>query len=551
MIVAASSSNVDVHGSALLDRVLSLQTVPVTSSDLDNWLYQVSQLEREVQTLWITHVLAVKRNANDATAKSAYKRLVEHWIPKIESQIDVLHDSAGALNLGESHPNVALYFKSDLGQSQSQEQLSLQAQERTLITEYDTIVSNRSVTVEGRQITVPEALSILRSTPDRQTRDALWQMIKRSELEVGPKLDAVFVQLLELRQNLAAVSNNANYVEYVWQSSNRCYTPDEAIEFLDVTSEIFAGLTAQVDRDRMRALEIEHLKPWDLDVRLTAPSGTVLSEENYVAISKQVIQEIDPNFGAVVDKLRQEGRFDLSPRPGKMNGNAAFLHKALNTTEIVCNLTGTFDDLSALLHELGHAIHWHFLTPNNFAWDLHGDKEVNEFFAFVFQFLGYEIVIKDTAFLQTDRDFYQRSIFERVLARLQSVNERVRMELWLYGQSRKLTPMEIDQHYLELYQRQSVDWADDEDYLSKQWQYPQLFTQSFYNIEYSISTIAALIFLSMYHKDSIEAIKRLKVGMGVGLSQGFKSIFEVMGIRFPFSRDQIVSAKDVLSGWLE
>jgi oligoendopeptidase F len=550
MTVAAPPSSVDVRADTLLDQLLNLQKVTVNSGNFDEWLNQLSQLEREVQTLWITHILAVKRNANDEIAKTQYKRLVSHWIPQLETQINLLHESACALDLAKSHPQIAFLFEADRLQSQSQQQLSLQSQERILVTEYDTIVSNKSVDLEGRNVTVEEALSIMTSTTNRQEREELWLLIKSSELQVVPKLDALFAQLLELRQNLATVSGHKNYVEYVWDSSNRCYTPDEAIEFLNATAEIFAGLTTHLDHDRARVLGIEQLRPWDLNIRLTMPTSTVLSDDDYINTSKQIIHEIDQEFGAVVEKLCQEGRFDLSPRLGKMNGNAAFLHKALNTTEIVCNLTGAFDDLSALLHELGHAIHWHFLTPNNFAWDLEGDKEVEEFFAFVFQFLGYEIVVKNTAFLQPDREFYRRSILEYALARLRSVDERVRMELWLYSQTGEITLLEIDQHYLELYHRPSVDWSGNKEYISKQWQHKNLFTRSFYNIEYSISSIAALIFLDRYHKNPSQAIKDLKNGMGVGLTRGFKSIFEVMGIHFPFSRDQIVFAKNVLSNWL-
>jgi oligoendopeptidase F len=551
MVVAVPSSDLDVHAGAVLDRLLDLQKIIVNPSDLDDWLHKLCQLEREVQTLWISHILAVKRNANDADAKARYKRLVEHWIPQLESQIDVLHDSTSAWDLAKSHPGVAAYFKSDQAQSQSQQQLSLQAQERILISEYDTIVSNRVVHLESGDITVLEALSIISSTTERPKREAMWQLVKTCELQVAPKLDALFAQLLELRQRIAAASDSTNYVEYVWKNSNRSYNPDEAVQFLTTIADVFANLTAHLDQARADALGVERLKPWDLNVRLAAPSSTVLSEDEYIAISKQVLQEIDPEFGAVVDKLLQEGRFDLSPRLGKMNGNAAFLHKALNTTAIVCNLTGAFDNLSGLLHELGHAIHWHFLTPNNFSWDLHGDKEVNEFFAFAFQFLGYEIIVRNTAFLQSDREFYRRSILEYALARLESVNERLQMELWLYSQPGGITSAEIDQHYLELYHRVSVDWSENMDYISKQWQHKQLFTQSFYNIEYSISTIAALTFLDMYHKNPAKAIENLKAGMEVGFTQGFKSIFEVMGIQFPFSRDQIVAAKNVLLGWLD
>jgi oligoendopeptidase F len=551
MTVAAQSFDVDVRAGALLNQLHSLQKVTVNSGDLDAWLYQLSQLEREVQTLWITRILAVKRNANDEDAKTQYKRLVSHWIPQIETQIDALHELACAWNLAESHPDVALRFEVDRLKKQSREQLALEAQERVLITEYDTIAGNKSVIFEGRHLRIQEVEALLRSTTDRHQREALWKLIKSSELEVAPKLDALFARLLELRQNLAAVSGHANYVEHVWASSDRLYTPDEAVEFLNSTAEIFADLNTRLDQSRANALGIEQLRPWDSNVRLSPPSDKVLSDDDYLDLSKQIIDNIAPEFGALVDKLRQEGRFDLSPRLGKMNGNAAFLHRALNTTEIVCNLTGAFGDVSALLHELGHAIHWHFLTPHNFAWDLNVGQEISEFGAFVFQFLGCEIISQNDTLSKSDRDWYRRSAIQNILARLRSVDERVRMELWLYSQTSEIASSKIDQHYLVLYQRPAMDWAGHEDYLAKQWQHEHLFTYSFYNIEYSIATVAALLFLDLYHENPSQAVEGLKVAMAMGSAQGFKANFAAMGIHFPFQREQIVAARNVLVSWLD
>jgi oligoendopeptidase F len=218
MVGAASSFDfLDVRASTLLDQLQGLEQATVTLGKLDDWLNQLSHLEREVQTLWITHILAVKRNANDEDAKALYKHLVKHWIPKIETQIDVLHNAACALDLAKSHPNLASHFESDRVQGQSQQQLSLQAQERVLITEYDTIVSNKSVAFEGRNLKSREVESIIKSTVNREKREELWHLIKDSELKVTKKLDVLFTALLDLRQNLAAASGYNNYVEYVWQ----------------------------------------------------------------------------------------------------------------------------------------------------------------------------------------------------------------------------------------------------------------------------------------------------------------------------------------------
>jgi hypothetical protein len=68
---------------------------------------------------------------------------------------------------------VALRFEADRLQSQSPQQLALQAQECVLITGFDTIAGNKSVALESRNFKVQEVQSIMKSTTDRQEREAL------------------------------------------------------------------------------------------------------------------------------------------------------------------------------------------------------------------------------------------------------------------------------------------------------------------------------------------------------------------------------------------
>ena len=542
----------DIKAAALLSELERLSQAAVTPETVSDWLRECSQVKCELQTLWIGHLMTIERDTSDAVAQERYKHLMADWMPRFDAFEAPLASLALATDVAETQPGLKLRLEAEISGQNTEALRELLAQDRVLREEYATITSRQRINIAGEELLPHEAQSQLKAASTSAEREAIWLAIERADLATARELDVLFTDLLKIRQQIAQEAGERNYAEYAWKQHTRSYGMAEATDFLDGIAEVFAELTLQVDRDRAESLGVSDLRPWDVAVKRDPPIDGSLPLEAYVAAAEHVLGRIDPEFGAVVGKLKADNRFDLAPRPGKAGGNSAALYMTLNTADVMCNLTGGIKDFGTLLHELGHTIHWEFMrsNPKITYWDHVNYNEIAEFCAFVFAVTGSNNVYKLTEMSSADQAWYRWSMAEGFLARLREVNERVRIELWLYQQTRNVTIEEIDAHFLTLYRRSSVDWTNHKQSLSKQWQTYFLFDAPLYNIEYAIATIAAMLWLEAYEENPEMAIQRLKRAMSMGATAGVASIYAEAGIEFPFSKAQLVAARDVLAGWL-
>ncbi|WP_293913184.1 M3 family metallopeptidase [Deinococcus sp.] len=549
---AEAMSTLDSQAAALLADLASLQATSVTASTLDEWLRTYSTIKGECQTFWITHYAATKRDTTDEQGQAAYHRLMSHWMPQIEAFDAPLAQKALDADEGDLNPNIALKLKADLTGQASERLRELLAEERLLSTQYDVITAGRRVYLGGEELLMQQARTRLGVATTSSEREAIWKAMEQATLAATPELDALFLDLLRIRREIAAEAGKANYAEYIWDHSVRAFTMAEAVQMLDDIAEVFADLTTQVDRDRAVQLGIDELRPWDVEAKVVPAADATLPVKDYISLAERVMDGIDPEFGNVVRHLRAENRFDLEPRPGKSGTNMVLHSMATSSSEIVCSLAGGALAFGTVLHELGHTIHFHYLdsNPKTTYWDRDGFMEILEFFASVFTDLGRFEQLSAFSLSKSDQRWYKWSLAENILAILRLVDQDFRIESWVYQKPSKLSTEDLDTHYLELYNRSSVNWTGHKDTLKKKWQNQFIFMYSFYNIEYAMADIAALLFSKSYQDDPVGAAKRLKKAMQVGATSGSKAVLAEVDIQFPFSRKQIIEARDVLANWL-
>lgn len=552
MTSSSAFADLDTTAAGLLSRLEALRAAPPTPETLPAWLGTCSRVKCEVQTLWGRHILPRELDTNDAEVKARYDRLMQFWIPQIEAHDEPLARLALDAGAAEQFPGIARKLRADLHGQQTETMRALLSRERLLANEHSTVTANQTVKLDGETVEVRAAEERLAVAQTSQERQAIWEALKDSNLAAARELDGVFAELLDVRQRLAAEAGRANYAEHVWAQTNREYSIPQMMTLLDDLAEVFAPLTALVDKRRAQALGVSPLRPWDLGARINAVTSYPLPVEDFIPTVRQIVNQLDPEFGPVVDRLNAENAFDLTPRPGKIRGNFALLLSAEATARVVCNVSDGLNQFGTLLHELGHAIHFMAFSgeASNTIWDISDFQDICEFYAFVFANLGTQETLRAFEVSPEDAQRLRRSRAEGFLARLRHVDERVRFELWVYQQPGAVSTEALDTYFRSLYHRPGVDWTGHEDLLGKGWQNQFLFHYSFYNIEYSIATIAALLFTRDYEANPAAAMTRLKSAMRMGATAGSTAIFAEAGITFPFTRQQLETARDVLAEWL-
>lgn len=540
--------DLDARAQALMDDHQALIEVSVDQSILPSWFKTWSQLKMRVQTLWIEQIVGQYQRPGDEITDALHKRFTQHWLPELEQLDSILTERAVQTSVESVNPAVSRQITSS--PPPSPRIAELEQEFRRLTKQYQDVVSQHHIEFGGKTLTMADADRLLRESQNRNEREVVWQAVKSVELASAPGLDDLFEKILSVRRAIAVEAGYSNYAAYIWQDRQDTIAGTE--ELLRTISEVFRPIDVSLHTHRAQALGIPTLRPWDLRVALVEPKSFDLPLDHYVPTAIQVLNSLDSRFGEVVRQIQQYDGFDLAPRPGKPNGNICAHFMADGRSVLVCNFTGGVNLFRGLLHELGHAVHNHTISsnPDHVFWDFMNFWEVQEFYAFVFTYIGLLEFFELHNIAEDERTWYLRSTAERIMERFRDVEERTRLELWVYQQDQQPTIEEIDAEYLRLVQTSGMDWSGLEDVLKKGWQKPHTFRFAFYNVDFAIAMIAALQFVHAFNQDRSAALERLKSSMLLGATTGSKRIFAEAGIAYPFQKEQLALARAVLSEWL-
>ena len=95
--------------------------------------------------------------------------------------------------------------------------------------------------------------------------------------------------------------------------------------------------------------------------------GTIEKDYDYdsgFSIVKEVLSNLDKEFGEIIQKYNDEGQIDVYPKKGKRSG-AFCTHNLINQpTYILLNYNNTLSDVLTLAHEVGHGINNEFIKKS-------------------------------------------------------------------------------------------------------------------------------------------------------------------------------------------
>jgi oligoendopeptidase F len=222
---------------------------------------------------------------------------------------------------------------------------------------YDTI-TNRYVfklEVDGeiKELTRGELSMYVRgSDPDLRAR--AYQELYRVYGEEGSILGQVYQTLvrdwkneqLELRNFASPISarNLANDI------------PDQVVETLLEVCERNAPLFQRYFRLKARWLGLPRLRRYDIYAPVAASEKTYAYGDAAEMVLES-FQDFDPRVASLARRLFDEQRLDSEVRKGKRGG--AFCSTVVPdlTPWVMLNYQGRADDVAAMAHELGHAVH--------------------------------------------------------------------------------------------------------------------------------------------------------------------------------------------------
>jgi pepF/M3 family oligoendopeptidase len=207
---------------------------------------------------------------------------------------------------------------------------------------------------EGRIEDLPIAvLQNLRTDPDDEVRRRAYE----AELDAWEKVREPLAACLNgVKGTVNTLNARRGRVDCLHQPLEQARIDRETLETLLAVMRDSFPMFRQYFRRKAELLGKEALAWWDL----FAPVG--VSEKRYTfAETQELILE---QCGVFSDRLQALARrafdqrwIDAEPRDGKQGGGICIALPAVEESRILCNFDGSFEQLSTVAHELGHAYH--------------------------------------------------------------------------------------------------------------------------------------------------------------------------------------------------
>ena len=241
-------------------------------------------------------------------------------------------------------PNVALleanYYGEDFFQpyqtsGQGNSQLSqLEARQARLVAQYDDLCVGQTIFFGGEERSWSELAADMTLVGER------WQAACDIYYETySTQMGEIFLELLQVREEIAALSGYDSYPEYAYASFGREYTAAQAQAYMeDVITWILPLYQAAEEQGLWERYQMSLPK----------------SESSVRAMLDQALAGMDSRLTEIFQFMERYDLAQLSSSANKDAGAYEVYLTAYETPLLVANFTGTLEDFLTLTHEFGH-----------------------------------------------------------------------------------------------------------------------------------------------------------------------------------------------------
>jgi oligoendopeptidase F len=554
--------NIDPHDWSTLQPVFDeLINEPLTLQNVRGWLTRWSDVEKLLQEATGRAYRAKMEDTTNEKAEAAFINLLENVIPKARVAENALHKKlVGLAGFDDAeHNEFVRRVKAQL-ELFREENIPLFVEIEKLGVEYDKLIGGLVIDLDGKELTMYEALAKL-IEPNRDLRERAYMGLLTAWRGVRSELENVFMQMLALRRQIAKNAGFANYREYIWKEKSRFdYSPEDCLTFHQSILDHIVPITTQVFEQRRQQMGLSSLTAWDTEVdpRGLEPLRPYNTIPELEAQLENVFKHLSIAFGQMFGTLRH-GDLDLGSRKGKGPGGYCDFFPASNQAYIFMNAVGVHDDVQVLLHEGGHAFHAiESAQAQPFVWNLHGPMEFCEVASMGMEMLAqpYLDAAKGGFYSPTDAARARAEhLFDAVLVFLPYMACVDAFQHWIYVDAPEDVTMDaINAKWQELHAKfkPHVDYSGLPESSVSRWQRQgHIFTAPFYYIEYGIAQLGAVQVWDNALKDETLAVQQYRAALRAGYTKGLKDLFETAGLKLAFDGAHVAHLAKLVSSAIE
>ncbi|MFQ5922758.1 MAG: M3 family oligoendopeptidase [Anaerolineales bacterium] len=538
---------------------LDLESRTLDAGTVDDWLTAWSRLQEFVQEALIRLYVAKTLDTADESREASYNTYLEQIFTPSEEHEQRLRKML--LESGLEPDGFAVPLRNFRTQAQlfRLANLPLLEKEKKLGSEYDKIIGAQTVEWEGETITLPRLYRELEQ-PDRSTREKAWRLALGRYQADRSAINDLWVRLLELRNEIATNADLPNYRAYRWQQLLRLeYAPDDCMEFHEAIESVGVPAAARILKRRREALQLEALRPWDLqaDKFSREPLEPFSNVEELIRRTSNIFHAVDPSLGGYFDTMESERLLDLDNREGKAPGGYAEYFLAVRRPFIFMNAVGTSVDVETLLHEGGHAFHVFECANLPYIEQLTIPLEFAEVASMSMELLSAPYLT------EADGGFYTEA--EAARSRIKHLEDIVlfwpymavvdAFQHWAYlNPQASADPDACDTQWARLWDRfmPVVDWSGLEQEKMTGWhRKPHLYLYPFYYVDYGLAQLGAVQVWRSAMDDQAKAVKQYREALALGGTVPLVELYRRAGAKLAFDAGTLGEAVSQIESNLE
>ena len=511
----------------------------------ERWLLDWSELSAALDEEAARRNIAMTCHTDNAEAERAYLHFVEQVEPQLKPRQFALEQLYAAHpqreNLTKARYEV---FDRDVAnhvQLFCPENVALETEEAKLGQHYQKLIGAQTVNFRGEEKTLVQMSRYLEE-PDRALRQEAWQLVAQRRLQDVDKCEAIFDELVNLRNQIARNAGFDNYLEFIFRQKGRFdYTPADCVKFHDAIESEIMPVVREIQNERRRKLNLEKLRPWDLAVDLLnrAPLKPFADVGDMVARTQKIFNSLDAELAANFREMQDKRLLDLDNRKGKAPGGYQSTLAEARVPFIFMNAVGVQRDVETILHEAGHAFHAQATHGEDLYPYRSAPIEFCEVASMAMELIGNEFIEEFYAPAEAARA--RKTHLEGIIGFFPWMAVVDGFQHWIYTHPGH-TRAERKAAYLRLMDRFSgdVDYSGFEEVRAHSWHRQlHIFLYPFYYVEYGIAQLGALQVWANSKANKSKALNDYKKSLTLGGSRPLPELFAAAGCKLEFSAQTI------------
>ncbi len=430
--------------------------------------------------------------------------------------------------------------------------LPLLQKENALVSAYQKLMASAEIDWQGDKLNLSQMGPYLQSVTREVRKEAqqkLWAYFQQNAEEY----DRLYDELVHLRAQIARELGFSNFTELAYARLNRTdYDASMVANFRRQVAQHLVLLSVRLKERQRERLHLDTLLYYDESLTFLsgnpAPKGDpqwIL--ENGVEMYRELSPETDEFFQTMVrDEL-----LDLLSKKGKAVGGYCTNIPKYEAPYIFANFNGTYDDVTVLTHEAGHAFQSYMSRKYPVPEYYFPTLEACEIHSMSMEFLTWPWMDR---FFQEDAEKFR---FMHVSGALQFIPYGVAVDEFQHAiyahpdltpAERKAKWREVEEKYLPLRKYEDNEFLEEGGY----WQIQtHIYMEPFYYIDYTLAQICAFQFWLKAERNRTDAWRDYLHLCRLGGSKSFLELVQEANLQSPFDDGCVASVVEPLAQWLE